>query len=265
MLRNFVIVFLCGLFLSNSYAVFPEKIAKKAIKIVKKKISRKQVLRSQKKKYLWLRLNSRSLLRPKSLLVKLRQQENELDRYFSSFLSAKTNNLLLAYDEISKPSRNLLRGIIRDFNRMIFGSSIYDKTIFEELTLTQETKTLIKKKLLTKRMTTRLNRLLLGEAYPKEIMPLKQSIRSGSLLAKAKITNPERVPISHQEKMKRFYAMYAGKTFCTPLGYKPRKRKAKVSEGKGKAVKLHEGSSETVWFWVAMGIAMVGLFMLFRG
>lgn len=100
-----------------------------------------------------------------SLAAKL-QESNQLADYLRSRLSGETRNLLSRYG--GGLDTKLKEALAQDMNEVVMGSSIYDANRFSEIELRQETQDLIDGSPQGEDLV-RLNRLLLEDAYPKEL------------------------------------------------------------------------------------------------
>jgi len=100
-----------------------------------------------------------------SLAAKL-HESNQLADYLRSRLSGETRNLLSRYG--GGLDTKLKEALAQDMNEVVMGSSIYDANRFSEIELRQETQDLIDGSPQGEDLV-RLNRLLLEDAYPKEL------------------------------------------------------------------------------------------------
>lgn len=196
--------------------------------------------------------------RSNDFILKLQNQQDNMSVFLYRLLSDKTQRLISAYrdaswgvtssntgEEDSKPPTTpdtfrILRAIMHDVNPVLVQQIIYQDPIVKEAVaalepkLSQDTKAMIvwykevEKKLATipiNEQTVRFNRLLLEEAYPQEIAPLRRIIQDErGILAQAKPTTLDET--SAEAEYQRFLAMYEGKTFAEPL---PRQKSSSVS------------------------------------
>jgi len=100
-----------------------------------------------------------------SLAAKL-HESNQLADYLRSRLSGETRNLLSRYG--GGLDTKLKEALAQDMNEVVMGASIYDANRFSEIELRQETQDLIDGSPQGEDLV-RLNRLLLEDAYPKEL------------------------------------------------------------------------------------------------
>ncbi len=106
---------------------------------------------------------------PISLAVSLRKDTKKRQyRHIRNELSSELQLLLDEYDESSPMSKKFQDTLIKDLNKIIRGTSIYDEEIFKKYKLTAKTKKLIEQNPKGEGLL-RLNRLLLEVIYPKEI------------------------------------------------------------------------------------------------
>ena len=94
------------------------------------------------------------------------QETNPLAEYLRGQLSVETQNLLSRYGGGSDPE--LKEALVKDLNRIVFGPSIYEADRFGEVKRRQETQALLDSRPEGEDLA-RLNRLLLEDAYPKEL------------------------------------------------------------------------------------------------
>jgi phage tail-like protein len=122
---------------------------------------------------LWFRTSD--LKDPGSMAAKLGYEGDALSAYLQDRLSTDTKELIKTYNAGNAP-REELDGILADLqtaltkelNRQLRNSDLYDEQRFSHLKLTREIKDLIQKE--PKNETLKhLNRLLLEEAFPREI------------------------------------------------------------------------------------------------
>jgi hypothetical protein len=123
-----------------------------------------------------------SLVRIERLVIKLRDSEDPLSQYLRTQFTPGTNQLLKeyndgAYDPKSSELREeLFEALIDELNRLLKGPSLFEARRFAQVELTEEARSLIHQVPQGEDLI-RLNRLLLAEAYPEEI--LKVSIYHG--------------------------------------------------------------------------------------
>jgi len=94
------------------------------------------------------------------------QETNPLAEYLRGQFSVETQNLLSMYGGGLDPE--LKEALVKDLNRIVFGPSIYEADRFGEVKRRQETQALLDSHPQGEALA-RLNRLLLEDAYPKEL------------------------------------------------------------------------------------------------
>ncbi|MGA1863905.1 MAG: hypothetical protein ACMUHX_02460 [bacterium] len=109
------------------------------------------------------------LKNPTGFMVKLRHASDPISLFLRyQFYLTNPQLLISAYDESGPPPESLQIALINELNELIRGPSIYDKERFANVTLSQDAQRLIAKNPEGEELKC-LNRLLLDEAYPKEI------------------------------------------------------------------------------------------------
>lgn len=108
------------------------------------------------------------LKEPISFAAKLRIANDPLSQYLKEHLSSETKRQLEQYDGTSALPEGLLINLTGDLNKLIAGLSLYDEQRFAQVTLTDGTRALIGQRLQGEELA-QLNRLLLEEAYSKEL------------------------------------------------------------------------------------------------
>ncbi len=114
--------------------------------------------------------SSDSLKDPGSLAVKLQDTRASLSKSLTSQLSAKTQQLLTEYEGISLPSPALQKELLADLNRLIQEGSLYDDQHFASIPLSEQTQKLLAQNPENGEDLIRLNRFLLADAYPQELV-----------------------------------------------------------------------------------------------
>jgi len=239
-------------FLPMAHAVFPKEISNKKVEKPKKV----EASHKERPLYLHLHITKESIKDIFRFVVKIRNRSDKVSTYLNNSLSTKTHTLMTNYNEMGEPSPILIRLLLIDINRLIVGSSIYNQDTFSDVKLAQETGQLLKQENVEGEALVKLNRMLLEDAYPHEIIPLKRD--TGGFFSKAK---PIVVEVSAKDYQQRFLDLYAGKTFNTPL--MPKQEKEEKTTTKKLPVSPEEKSSGTL-FWIAGGIALVGLFWILK-
>jgi len=253
MTRSFLFLLLFLSFLQVSYAVFPKEISKKVEKEKQEKIAEK-LNQGEKSLYLHLHITRESIKDIFRFVVKIRNKSDRVSAFINNSLSKKTHTLMMNYNEMGEPSPILVRLLLIDINRLIVGALIYDQEIFSEVKLGQETDSLLKKGKAEGETLVRLNRMLLEDAYPEEIVPLKRDM--SGFFAKAK---PIVVEVSTAEYNQRFLDLYAGKTFNAPLMPQKEGEEEKKAPPKKPQTQPKEEKSG-VWFWVVGVTGVAALF-----
>jgi F5/8 type C domain len=108
------------------------------------------------------------LKHPTGLAVKLRDAHDPLSLYLKGQFAPNTLQQLESYDGSSPPSDPLQRTLVEELNQVLKGFSLFDERRFAQVALTEETRRLIEHQPQGDGLI-RLNRLLLEEAYPRDI------------------------------------------------------------------------------------------------
>jgi len=103
-----------------------------------------------------------------SLAEKLKTAADPMSAYIQSRLSAQTKTELGAWQTSAEPSYDLLGMIVEDLNLVVKGVLLWDEKRFAGVEVREETRTLLLTQP-TGRELVRLNRLLLDDAYAKEL------------------------------------------------------------------------------------------------
>lgn len=115
-----------------------------------------------------------SLLRPSDLkdplglATKLRNAHDPLSQYLRERFSPETQWLLENHDDSNEPSEAFRDALVDELNRLLGSAELFDEKRFAQLSLTATTRGLLERKPQGEDRT-RLNRLLLEEAYPREV------------------------------------------------------------------------------------------------
>ena len=115
-------------------------------------------------------LSEDALKDPGSLAVKLQDTRAVISQHIATQLSAETQQLLGEYDGISRPSPGLQRALILDLNKILQAGPLYDAESFAEIELSEQTDGLLAQNPESGEALVRLNRLLLSDAYPHEVV-----------------------------------------------------------------------------------------------
>ena len=112
---------------------------------------------------------SADIINMPSLVAKLKADPpaREVDKWLKGTLPSDTLAALTAYDQSTATDAALRPLLIRDFNALIHGPSIYDEARFKDVSLRSETKAFIGKDPAGNDLI-RFNRMLLEDAYPSE-------------------------------------------------------------------------------------------------
>jgi glutamate/tyrosine decarboxylase-like PLP-dependent enzyme len=106
---------------------------------------------------------------PASLAVKLRDACDPLSQYLQQQFSPDTQRLLEQHDGSSPMSESLQSALVDELDQRLTSSGLFDEQRFAQVKLTEKARSLIKQKPQGDDLI-RLNRLLLEEAYPLEIV-----------------------------------------------------------------------------------------------
>ena len=115
-------------------------------------------------------LSEDALKDPGSLAVKLQDTRAVISEHIATQLSAETQQLLGKYDGISSPSSELQRALILDLNKILQAGPLYDAESFADIELSEQTDELLAQNPQSGEALVRLNRLLLSDAYPHEVV-----------------------------------------------------------------------------------------------
>lgn len=239
------------LWLPISEGVFPEEVAKKIAKDAKKGIPSSKPS-EERPLYLHIQFTRESLQNPTLLLMKIKNRADSVSAFLNSAFSSEVHDLLVHADD-DNPHDILIRKVVGELNRIILGNLIYDVGTFAGVQLSTETENLLKDPNIGGESLVKLNRLLLEDAYPEELLPLR--MQTGSFLAQAKpIPGPE---LTKEERDQRFVDMYAGKPLSDP--WAPQEAEKKQEETTQSAQALEEQGSG-FWFWVVGAGSLILLF-----
>jgi hypothetical protein len=109
---------------------------------------------------------------PGSLAVKLQDTRAAVSTSIAAQLSVETQQLLNEYDGASSPSLDLQKALLADLNRMLQTQSLYDAQLFAGIQLSEQTQALIAQNSQGEEAGVRLNRCLLADVYPYELVSL---------------------------------------------------------------------------------------------
>jgi len=111
---------------------------------------------------------------PTRLAVRLQDGSDPVSQFLQKQFSNTNQRLLSEYNDVTPPSEKLQAALIQELNRLLQGGSLYEEKDFAkglaQVTLRKETHELIKQNPEGEDLI-RLNRFLLEDAYPQEILP----------------------------------------------------------------------------------------------
>ena len=116
-----------------------------------------------------LLLSKDDLKDPGSLAVKLQDTRAVISQHIAGQLSAETQQLLDAYDGMSRPSSALQKVLLTDLNKILQAGTLYDAESFAKIELGEQTAELLAQNPQSGEALVRLNRLLLSDVYPHEV------------------------------------------------------------------------------------------------
>ena len=127
---------------------------------------------------------------PAGLVTRLRDAADRLSEYIWNQFSEPTRQLLREHESSTPPSAGLLEALARELNELLRGEILSrDRGRFSNMTVPEESLNLVESVAQpTPEGHVRLNRLLLEEAYPKEIAG---GLRVGDYLLFEEIADPE--------------------------------------------------------------------------
>ena len=112
---------------------------------------------------------------PGSLAVKLQDTRAAVSTSIAAQLSVETQQLLNEYDGASSPSLDLQKALLADLNRMLQTQSLYDAQLFAGIQLSEQTQALIAQNSQGEEAVVRLNRCLLADVYPYELVSFSEA------------------------------------------------------------------------------------------
>ncbi|TRZ91604.1 MAG: hypothetical protein D4R88_01655 [Methanosarcinales archaeon] len=115
------------------------------------------------------------LIHPVSLAVKIRDNKDPLSGYLREQFSEETLQLLNGYDDSTRPSKTIKKALVDELNRLLQGDCLYNEQRFTHVTLKDETRRLISQNPEGNELIC-LNRLLLKDAYPYEIVNMRKNL-----------------------------------------------------------------------------------------
>lgn len=114
-----------------------------------------------------------------SLIRKLKNKRDPVSKYLSSKFARDTKKLLDEYNYKDPPGQALLKVVVDELNGLLKGDLLYEVRRFKKIKLSRETKALLKQSTgskgspgqsLREEDRTRLNRMLLEDAYPDAVV-----------------------------------------------------------------------------------------------
>jgi Na+/H+-dicarboxylate symporter len=126
---------------------------------------------------------------PERLVVKLRDAADPLSSYFRKHFSTETQEMLNAYNDSHPPSNSLKETLLDDLNELLKLESLYNEELFAQVDLSKEAKKLLAKNLQGKEII-HLNKLLLEDAFPQEIVKSQKRSPLLEVLINIFPTNP---------------------------------------------------------------------------
>ena len=146
-----------------------------------------------------LLLSEDALKDPGSLAVKLQDTRAVISQHIAPQLSAETQQLLGKYDGISSPSLALQRALISDLNKILQAGPLYDAESFAEIELSEQTDELLAQNPQSGEALVRLNRLLLSDAYPHEVVsPIEKQAENPEGIEKCR-ENLRRIQLAREK------------------------------------------------------------------
>lgn len=124
------------------------------------------------------RLTAGEITRAAQLAEKLRTRTDNVSQYLWENLSPDTQELLTQENNTDAPAEPLLKALLADLNRIIQGPVWYEESRFAGVTLAPETARLLRSSPTDAQFMRFLNRWLLEDAYPQEIVATKFPVTS---------------------------------------------------------------------------------------
>ena len=107
-----------------------------------------------------------------ALAARLNRPSDEVSKYLIAHFSEGTKQRLAAYEVSNESSNSVTTALVTEFSLVLMGPGIYEPARFNGVTLSKETQELISHPP-SEASTERLNRMLLQDAYPRELSPLR--------------------------------------------------------------------------------------------
>ncbi|MCL5236881.1 MAG: LPS assembly lipoprotein LptE [Nitrospirae bacterium] len=134
----------------------------------------RQITYNIARNFAYLSLSAADIKDAGSLALKLQEPKDPVSRYIREELSYDSRKLVDDYDRFEYPSDSLKNTLAGELNAVLQKPSFYNERRFAHIDLTDDTRQLIRQDPRGVERT-RLNRLLLEEAYPDEIVTLASS------------------------------------------------------------------------------------------
>jgi hypothetical protein len=120
------------------------------------------------RQYPWL-LHHADLKDSVSLFGKMKERRDPVSKYLYAKLTPDTRRMIDSYDPSHPPYEALITSFLIDTNKLLTGESLYDRDAFAKVQLSEYVQSLIAQQLEGPYVII-LNRMLLEEAYPSEIV-----------------------------------------------------------------------------------------------
>ncbi len=172
---------------------------------------------------------------PASLAIKLRDAKDPISKYIQENFLPETKKMLMKYDGFKLPPDKLLNALLIELNRILTEPGLFDKDRFANVELPEQIRTLTEECPHGKALI-RLNRFLLGEAYPQEITksPIKEPLKAReSLRSIARRVISRQLAMLSNEGPKGDKTKVEILTFFSPEEYLERTRLINFSFSKG--------------------------------
>jgi hypothetical protein len=115
---------------------------------------------------------------PVSLLTKLKLGQGPLEKYIRSRQDSEVHSLLDNYTPPDFPNQKLLQALVRVFDGLLFDPSLYESSRFAGVALSKDTEAALRTQASDDKSHMSLNRMLLEDAYPREILNSREEINS---------------------------------------------------------------------------------------
>ncbi|HEX8138456.1 MAG TPA: hypothetical protein VF544_12765 [Pyrinomonadaceae bacterium] len=125
---------------------------------------------NRKEKVYLPNFTSNDFVAPVTLITRLKTEQDPLTKYLRSRQSESTRRLLEDYKPPKLPSQALLDALVDEFNNLLFDISLYEPGRFARIELSERTREELKILKSEGLPSYKLNRMLLEDAYPHEIL-----------------------------------------------------------------------------------------------